>query len=303
MKTSLICKSFFSVVCLLLFSNTYLHAQEGSNIWLGQLSLHHKNVIRNLVQVTHTQSYSNQPYFFNNTDLYYTQMEDDNAQTDIFLFDLSAGVHKNLTQSLSSEYSPTPIPGQQAMSVIRVNAAGKQELWSLNLQGKPTQHLAATVEPVGYHVWLNEHDALLFVLGEPHTLQRIHTTEKDAVSKVLDDNIGASFSPYKHSDWYLYSRKTEDGHWLKAYNKQSQTMRRVAKLPNNTEYFAMSGSGYAFTSDGKKVYVRQIINEDNKLSPFEKWKPLDIKESACASGVSRIAISPDETMIALVCEA
>jgi len=291
---------------LLAFASLTLQAQEGSDIWLGQLDVNDKRPIRTLVQITDTERYSNQPYFFNNM-LYFTQMEAENAQTDIYSFDLNTGEQKNLTQSLSSEYSPTPIPSQEAMSVIRVNAGGKQELWSLDMQGNATKNLVPAVEPVGYHVWLDETKLLLFVLGEPNTLQLAYAShsesEADATpdAKLIDENIGASLYQYKHSDWLLYSQTSEEGHWIKGYNKQTHAIRQIAKLPDETQYFTISPSGFAFTSDGKAVYYRQIIENENKLSPFGKWQSIDIDEPACAKGVSRIAIAPDESMIALVC--
>lgn len=295
-----------SQLCLvglcLLFSGQ-LAAQQGSDIWLGKLNVSNKQPITDLVRITNTSRYTNQPYFFDNESLYYTQMEGegDAAQIDVFLFNLSFGTSNNITQSTTSEYSPTPIPEKLAMSVIRVNDLGKQELWELNLQGNAKTHLLPHIEPVGYQVWTSPNTLLLFVLGEPHTLQAVVINEPEAAALTLDENIGASLFQYKKSPWFMYSQVSEEGHWLKSYHVGTKAMRQVAQLPDKVQYFAISPSGFVFASDGESVYRRQIIVESDKLQPHEKWEKVMISQKACVKGVSRIAVSPDESMIALVC--
>ena len=280
---------------------TSVFAQDASDLYLGKLQTENKVEISDLVRITDTDAYTNQPYFFTNENLFYTQMISSEEQMDVFSFSIATGEHKNLSQSPQSEYSPTPMPNKDLFSVIRVNESGLQELWALNMQGKALTHLASKIEPVGYHVWLNEQSLLLFVLGEPHTLQLAAANDPKQAAKLIDSNIGASLVRYKHSNWYLYSRTSEEGHWLKAYNQETGKTRRVAQLPANTDYYALSPSGYAFTSDGSNIYARKIIEQNNKLQPFEKWEAISINEKACQEGVSRIAISPDESMIAMVC--
>lgn len=285
----------------LLFMQTFVFAQEASDLYLGKLLTDNTVKVSDLVRITDTDAYTNQPYFFTNENLFYTQMISSEEQMDVFSFSIATGEHKNLSQSPQSEYSPTPMPNQSSFSVIRVNESGLQELWAFNMQGKAISHLASAIEPVGYHVWLDEENLLLFVLGEPHTLQLVAANDPKQAAKLLDGNIGASLVRYKQSNWYLYSRKSEEGHWLKGYNKETRKTRRVARLPDNTDYYALSPSGYAFTSDGNNIYVRKIIEQNNKLQPLEKWEVVAIGTKACQQGVSRMAISPDESMIAMVC--
>lgn len=278
-------------------------AQQGSDIYLAKLTLGANAPITDLVQVTNTDTYTNQPYFFNNNQLFYTQMEGEGeqAQTDIFLFDLNLGTQANLTQSSTSEYSATPVPNKAAMSVIRVNAQGKQELWEYSLQGNALSHLVPKVEPVGYQVWLDAQQLLLFVLGEPHTLQLLENNP-EAEGEIIDRNIGASLFRYRKSPWYLYSQTSEEGHWLKSYNSANSNVRPVLRMPDNVQYYASSPSGYIFASNGETLFQRQVIIDDKKLQPEGKWIEIKLDNTVCMKGVSRMAISPDESMIALVCD-
>ena len=308
--------------CLL---STYACAQaiQGSDIWIAKLNIESKHAISDLIQVTNTNSYSNQPYFFDSNRLYYTQMhgEGDEVQTDIHLFDLALGTDTNITQTPESEYSATPLPKKRGMSVIRVNKEGKQELWELDFTGKPVKHLAPNIEPVGYQVWIDENNLLLFVLGEPHTLQQVNISESQALSVTVDSHIGASLYRFKNTSWYLYaknydaiqpketetaSKKTviaeiNKGNWIYAFNSETGKARRVTSLPDTSEYFAITPSGFLITSDGKQVLSQQIVIKEEKLGAIEKWRPLKIKQKQCSTGVSRIGVSGDGTMIALVC--
>ncbi len=310
-----------------------LQAQEGSNIWIGKLNIESRAPINQLFQLTKTPTYSNQPYFFDSARLYYTQQhgEGDNLQTDIHLFDLITGKDTNLTQSPTSEYSATPVPGKAAMSVIRVNSQGKQELWEFDLQGNPEQHLFPGIEPVGYQLWTGPQTLLLYVLGAPQTLRsvdmndvktgEIGQTQPVYEGLIHDRFIGASLNRYKKSSRYLYSKNydtidysvyekdpllidIEQGNWLYAFNSGTNKISRVAKLPDKSQYFAITPSGYAITSDGEDVLsLRLVVNTEEKLIPIDDWKPIKIPEPSCQKGVSRINISLDGSMIALVCPA
>ena len=317
-------KALYCAVCLSIGATVI--AQEKSNIWVGKLNLKSHQPIVDLVQLTNTDSYSNQPYFFGTDALFYTQMHDLKtgqdaldgaessneipAQTDIHRFDLKSGEDSNLTMSDESEYSATPIPNKNAFSVIRVNSEGLQELWEIDMLGRPKKNLLSQIEPVGYQVWVDDSKLLLFVLGEPHTLQ------------LADSNIGASLYRFKNSDWFLFSKNydsiekeltldganknnpfidIEKGNWLYAYNKVSGKIRRVLDLPEKSLYFTTSNSGHVLTSDGERLMFRHILEKESALDSIDEWQEIKLDIPQCQQGISRIAVSPDDSMIALVC--
>jgi len=292
----------FCVTLLLLFS-AQVSAQEASDIWVGKLNLWEKEPITELIQVTNTQQYSNQPYFFDNERLFFTEavnVDGNDAQMDIWVFDFQSGKLQNITQSASSEYSATPIPDKADMSVIRVNAAGSQELWQVNLLGKAVQHLAPKLSPVGYQVWLSDTDSLLFVLGQPNTLQRVNAFDPDAKGSIVDTNIGASLHRFEKTDWFLYTRD-DDGNFLHAYNKETNKTIQIVRMPENSVFFSVSRMGNVITSDGETLWQRKFMIKGDKIRPLNGWQKIIIEQPECAEGVTRTAISPDTSMIALVC--
>lgn len=276
-------------------------AQQTSNIFIGKLNIEAKNPVTELVQLTNTPTYTNQPMFFENNYLFYTQAPSkESEQTDIFMFDFATSEHKNLTMSDSSEYSPTPLPYGPGFSVVNVNAENKQELWELDPQGNHKTHLAPNIEPVGYHLWINNNELLLFVLGEPHTLVRVHKAMPESDAVLIDSNIGASIIRFLDSDWVLYTSSNE-GNFLNAYNIKTNEVDQLFLMPEGAEYFSLTPNGVLLTSDNKTLWQKPLKLKNNRVTWLVDFEPILIEEPSCASGISRTHTSPDMSMIALVC--
>ena len=93
------------------------------------------------------------------------------SQMDIFKYDFTARKISRVTETDEGEYSPTVMPDGKHLSVIRVEADGTQRLWKFQLAGKSPSLVLENIKPVGYHAWLDANNLVLFVLGEPATLQ------------------------------------------------------------------------------------------------------------------------------------
>ncbi|MDX1675452.1 MAG: hypothetical protein R3314_11715, partial [Longimicrobiales bacterium] len=117
--------------------------------------------------VTDRDGYDNQPHFTPDGRLLYTSIRD--GQADTYLYDPATGETTRVTTTPESEYSPTPIPGSDRFSVVRVEADSTQRLWSFAPDGSRPRLVLEDVAPVGYHAWSDDRVAL-FVLGDPPTL-------------------------------------------------------------------------------------------------------------------------------------
>ncbi|MGD8396428.1 MAG: hypothetical protein PVF43_13250, partial [Candidatus Eiseniibacteriota bacterium] len=142
-------------------------AQTASDIWLLPVG---GDGVGAPTRVTDRDGYDNQPRFLpDGRALVYASLRD--GGTDILLHDLATGESRVVVGTPQSEYSPTPIPGRDAISVVRDYGDLKQQLWSFPLgEGEP-ELLLPDVNPVGYHAWIDAERLILFVLGEPHTLE------------------------------------------------------------------------------------------------------------------------------------
>ena len=122
-------------------------------------------------RVTDREGYDNQPQFLpDGKGLVYSSLRD--GGTDIYLYDPATEDTRVVVQTPQSEYSPTPVPGRNAISVVRDYGDLKQQLWSFPLDGDEPDLLLPDVNPVGYHAWVDRESVILYVLGEPATRRR-----------------------------------------------------------------------------------------------------------------------------------
>lgn len=112
------------------------------------------------------------------------------SQMDIFKYEFSARRISRVTETDEGEYSPTVMPDGRHLSVIRVEADGTQRLWKFQLTGQNPSLVLENIKPVGYHAWLDANRLVLFVLGEPATLQLADV--RTGAASVVTSRVGRS---------------------------------------------------------------------------------------------------------------
>lgn len=303
------------IFSMILLSSAQTRA--ASNLWLFSLS--YENDMPSIEQarkITDTDSYTNQPHFFSQGQkLYYTQQFDAGSasQTDVMEYNLVNQYHRNLTYTATSEYSPTPLPDADGFSAILVDKKQKQWLWLFD-GGKG--HKFSDLEPIGYHVWINNNDALVFVLGELHTLQRIG---RDKQPQVLDKNVGPSLWRIPDTELFSYTKNPEPDNqpWtLMSYDPVSKQSGLLVTLPENAYYMAWTPGAKALTVVENTIlawdFREPVVSEMPARQDSDKvattdtiapaWQPwLDISQY-CSQGASRLHVSHKGTHLAVVCE-
>jgi hypothetical protein len=98
------------------------------------------------------------------------------TQSDIYRYDIVGGTVTQVTNTPESEYSPIVTPAG-ALSVVRVelDKDRTQRLWQFTADGSDPHVVLDAIKPVGYHAWVDDHTLVLFVLGQPPTLQVVDT--------------------------------------------------------------------------------------------------------------------------------
>jgi hypothetical protein len=259
-----------------------------------------KITLSNFQKITDTPSYTNQPYFINgDSALAYTQMikSENSSQMDILVYDFAAQSSTNLSNSETSEYSATPTPDGEGLSVIIVNSEGKQELWSLQLDdGKAIKNLLPGVEPVGYHVWDGAKKLLLFVLGEPNTLRLASINKPTDQGTVLDTKIGPSLWSIPNSSLYSYTKNIDGTTWqLRSVNTQTKSTVALVDMPVGSVHYAWSPEGYAVTAVTNKLHQWKYGSGDKKWTEF-----VDLT-AQCSGDINRVSFSSKGDKIAFVC--
>jgi hypothetical protein len=289
----------------------------GFDIYVGDLALQDNRLqVSQLKALTSRVAYDNQPLFLPDGDsLLYTsaitnnKIEQKVEQTDSMLISLKSGEVSNLTKSTESEYSPTSMPFGNSFSVIRA-VGDKQKLWRYPLNpeqqsAKPASELLANVNPVGYHAWVDNSRLILFVLGEPHTLQLADINKQ--TSQVLDDDIGPSLFAIPHSSLHgtshgslmSYTASVGEGdniQWqLKSYHPETGQIAVLTTLPKGAYYYAWSGNGYAIAA------VDGLLMQWDKGNPDKGWLQFADVSDMCPKGITRLSTNLQSSKIALVC--
>ena len=282
-----------TVVAVLLLSAQQVFAQAlpQTDIWLASISNGLPGVA---VKINPTIGYNNQPHFSaDGSVIFYTREIPGNggaAQTDIAAFSIETVTTRMVAETAESEYSPTPIPGRNALSVIQVEPDQKQRLWAINIDNGELELLLPDVEPVGYHDWLSEHAVAIFILGESFTL---HTaTLGTAGSKEVADNIGRTIRKHPQNGEVLYVDKNTEPWQIAAYTLATNNSRSVMPLFPAGVDFTVDGEGNYSTGNGSRLYRR---------APGDvRWKLVADYSAGGVRNISRLAVNPAGTKITFV---
>ncbi|TKB44100.1 TolB family protein [Thalassotalea mangrovi] len=282
-------------------------------IYLATLS---QDEVSEVVNISNRSGYDNQPHFTPDSKaLLYTAMyaqgngEETRQQSDSMHYDLASGKLSNLTQSDASEYSPTVTPDGKHFSVIRVGADGRQLLWQypLNEPGAKGTSLYPELFDVGYHVWLNPDELLLFVLGEPMALQRANIKEKK--SEVIDTHIGRTLRQVPGTQLFSYNKEHGQGWQMYIYHQEQQTTYGNISLPSENMYYAWHQDGSLLTAIGNQVYQAKVdFNPDAQAITLKQpkvsgadWNVWHDFSNECDGNITRMVMSPDQKYFAFVC--
>lgn len=243
-----------------------------------------------LVRVTDRPDYDNQPAFHPELGLLYTAAME--GQTDIFRYDPETGTWRRLTETPESEYSPTPVPWSDEISVVRVESDGTQRLWAFPVAGGEPRLLLPGVEPVGYHAWLPDGSLALFVLGEPPTLQ-LADLDADTSSLVVG-NIGRSLEPLPDPDRISFlQRESDDGPWaVRALNPETSVIDDLGTALEGSQDLAWHPDGRMLMGRDSRIYSRRPEQAE--------WRVLADLAPAGISGITRIAVASDGSRLAVV---
>ena len=246
------------------------------------------------IKVNPTVGYNNQPLFSTDGSMLFYAREmshsTEGTQTDIAAYDIESQTTRMINSNDESEYSPTPIPGRNALSVIEVEPDGKQKLWSIDIQNGEMERLLPNVEPVGYHAWINDKSVAMFILGETFTLQTAEIGDGGAT--VIAENIGRSIRKHPQTGEILYVDQNSEPWQIAAINIKTGAKRNVMSLFPNGEDFTIDSKGIYWTGQGSKLYQR---------SPNDSaWQLVADFSAYGIDNITRLATDPSISNIAIV---
>ena len=261
--------------------------------------------VAGLERATDRDAYDNQPSFLLDGSAILHTAALDRRQTEIMRlegpgagFEAGAGASERLTRTEeASEFSALQIPGQDAFSAIH-EIRGRQYLWRYDLAGEPLGPIFATAEPVGYHAWANERVVAMFILGSPPTLQ-----VGDAVSgeiRVVAERPGRSIHRIPGTEGISFVRKVSDEEWwIESLDPAGDATARIARTLPGREDYAWTPEGEILMGDGSRLFAWPAGADDAEGA---EWTEIADFSELGVEGITRLAVSPDGTRIALVAD-
>lgn len=267
----------------------------GTDIYLVPLSRVARGAsVGRPANVTRRPGYDNQPSFVpGDSALLYTSIRAD-GQADIFRYDLATGTTTRVTATPESEYSPTVMPGGQRFSVVRVERDSTQRLWSFRLDGTSPSLLFAHIAPVGYHAWVDSQSVVLYVLGNPNTLEI--ADRSTGATQVVTHGVGRSLQRVPGRRAISFLQHERDGTWSLRLLDLEQSVGgmlvvvKLATMLPGSDYVAWLPDGTAVAGQGGKLF---------RLSGGT-WRPWADLGRWGVRGISRLAVSGDGKWLAVV---
>lgn len=240
--------------------------------------------------VTDRPGYDNQPHFTpDGAALLYTAA-DEAGRTDIMRYDLASERSELVTQTYpESEYSPTPLPDGTGISVIRVEADSTQRLWRFAPDGTDAALILPDVAPAGYHAWSGPETILVFVLGDPPTLQV--AAPGGGEGRVVASGIGRSLQPEPGTGRISYALLSDTASYIMAYDPARDTSVRLAPVLGEGQDHAWTPDGTLLMAGGGLLYRWDEGGSEWAVVPMEQ---------AFDGEISRLAVSPAGDLLAFV---
>lgn len=248
-----------------------------------------------------SEGYDNQPFFTNDGGVLYTSAGE-NGNTDIWRHDLASGDSTQLTDTPdASEYSPKIPPAEGALSYLYQPPGGYAGNAYLAGDGNADPRAAHALAPVGYYEFSADmRYVATFYLGDPEgdgpfTLQLIdRSTSPETVTQIAE-NPGRTFWRNPRGTGVYHSIADANGqHSVHYLDYASADHATLFPLPADVQDFVSAGLptddvAFLSSSDGQLVYW----DGDN-------WA--EAGNISALSGATRLAISPDRSVIAIVAE-
>ncbi len=262
-----------------------------TDIYLGNLSIDDSGArIENLRAVVAGPGYANQPMFEPGGASFLFVREGAGGKTDIWRYEIASGAVTAVTDSPDrSEFSPKPAP-QGGISYIQENPEG--DVTRVFRNGAP----AIALQPLGYYEWLDAGAQLgVFYRSEPPELHlvEVETGENRTVASAIGRGLQAAPS----GGVLFFTSSANGANQLYQAKSDSAAPEPVVEMPGAGEdyrlVFGADGepSG-VFAADGDRLLYRALPDAG------DGWAVA--YDASDAGAVSRIAVSDDHSLIAVV---
>ena len=235
--------------------------------------------------------YNNQPQFFDDKVVYFSTNYYDKSQTEIAKFDLFEKSLTRITYTEEKEYSPTPVPGRNAFSVVRVESDEKTQslsLYPLDGIGYAKRYMNNT-NNIGYHCWLDDSTLGLFLVEAPHHNLAVADAQSER-RKIILDNVGRCLKPDKNGN-LLFVHKQNPAEWfIKRYDIETKKSKTIVGLPGEVEDFEVLNDGTFLIGKGSMLMKYNPTRDS-------EWVELTDLKGAGIESIKRLVVRRNSLVI------
>ncbi|WP_299185281.1 nuclear transport factor 2 family protein [uncultured Aquimarina sp.] len=276
---------------ILLFLVFIVSAQPSTEVYLFDILVNGETLeLKNKRNISNNEGYDNQPSFYNDNIVLFASTR--NKQTDIAKYNIRDNKVDWISQTaIGSEYSPTKIPNQKAVSAIRLDTTGTQLLYQYDFKsGKPTTLIKDLI--IGYHVWFDQNTLVSSVL-EDGGLSLVVSNLKTKVNKTFQKKIGRSLHKIPNTPLISYISKENEEWEIRSLNPITGETNKIISTIPEAEDMCWLINGTILMPKGNTIF-KFNPKTDTRWSIFHTFLDNEI------ANISRIKSNEIGTMLALV---
>lgn len=227
--------------------------------------------------------YNNQPSFLNDDKIYFTT-DYYSESTEIAMLDLGTKTLQRISYTPESEYSPTPVPGKDLISCVRVEMDGTSQVLMLYDQQEISigRRLLNQTSNIGYHQWLNSNKLALFLLEGENEFYLAIADALTGQRKVILDKIGRTLK-VKRDKLYFVHKINPDSWFVKSYDILNNKISSIIELPEEVEDFDFLDESTLICGKGSELMIYNLSN------PSDNWQTVCKLDVYNIDDISRIA--------------
>jgi hypothetical protein len=265
-----------------------------TNIYLAPLTYDGDRVVVGPpINLTDREGYDNQPAFLaDGRGLLFASRVGD--QVEIFRYDFDSEGVERLTETQEREYQPTPIPGDDGFSVIRVELNGSQRLWRFAPDGSEPRVILESPENARYHAWA---DGRTVAIVDADIRPSLWVGAVDGPRTFVLDEIGRSVQGVPGRRALSFVHKIDFVEWwIKEWDADSGTVRPLVLTRPGCEDHAWTPSGLLLMGQDSRLFQW-------RPAPDAGWDDWQVAADLADHGIqqiTRVAVNPAGDMLALV---
>ncbi len=251
-------------------------------------------VISNGKNISQNLGYDNQPFFTPESKTILFASMRDGKQIDIYEYQLSSGQTKQVTDTKFMEYSPKTSADNKTITFVRDGENPDQTVWKMDRASAEYSWAINSKEPVGYyHINHRTGDVLFWSRygWNVSYLNLKHNEGRFVMGNVLPSTPKQIPSSNKFS---FVHRQTNSEVWIKSFDPSDFSITPIAPIFGANKDYAWAPNGDIFRVENNLLYLWKAHKKNNR------WKKIQDLTKRFKGKISRLAISPNGKMIALV---